>query len=82
MLFFSIKKTWLWFVWGFLWILVSWCPSCTITLASCIGLTWVLSIFPFWWIELKIISVLILLYVDYMWIKNLEICKIINKKNS
>jgi hypothetical protein len=76
MFFFSKSKTWIWFIWWFLWILVSGCPACTITFASYLGLAWIISVFPFWWIELKILSVLILLYAVYVWIRDLELCKI------
>ncbi len=78
--YFSVWKTWVWFIWWFLWILISWCPSCTITLASYFWLASIISVFPFGWIELKIISVLILLYASYSTLKNLEICTLkINK---
>ncbi len=80
MTYFSTWKTWVWFLWGFLWILVSGCPSCTITLASYFWLAWIVSVLPFWWIELKVISVLILLYVCYSTLKNLEVCNLKIKK--
>ena len=74
--YFSSKKTWIWFFGGLLWILVSGCPACSITLASYLGLTWIISIFPFGWIELKIMSLFILLYVVFVNIRDLEVCKI------
>ena len=76
MKFFSKKNSWLWFFAWFLWILVSWCPACSITFASYLWLSWVIAVLPFWGIELKIISILILLYVIFLTIKNLEICKV------
>ncbi len=80
MTYFSTWKTWVWFLWWFLGILVSGCPSCTITLASYFWLAWIVSVLPFWWIELKVISVLILLYVCYSTLKNLEVCNLKIKK--
>jgi hypothetical protein len=76
MKYFSVKKTWIWFFGGFIWILVSWCPACSITIASYFWLAWIISVFPFWWIELKILSVILLLYVVYVTIRDLEVCKI------
>jgi len=72
----SEKKSSIWFIWWFLGILVSGCPACSITLASYFGLAGIISVFPFWWIELKIISVFLLLYVVYTTIRDLEVCKI------
>jgi len=80
MAYFNAWKTWVWFLWWFLWILVSGCPSCTITLASYFWLAWIVSVLPFWWIELKVISVLILFYVCYSTLKNLEVCNLKIKK--
>jgi len=73
------KKSSLWLFWWFIWILVTGCPACSITLASYFGLASVISVFPFWWIELKIISVFLLLYVVYTTIRDLEVCKIKKK---
>ena len=78
--FFNTKKSWFWFIGWFLWILVSWCPACSITFASYLWLSWIIAILPFWGIELKIVSILILLYSIYFTIKNLEVCKINNSK--
>ncbi len=55
--------------------LVSWCPSCSITLATYLWLSTFITALPRWWIELKIIGALILLYVCYDTIKNLTVCK-------
>ncbi len=72
----SITKNVWWVLWWFLWILVSWCPACSITLASYIWLASLISLLPYYWLELKLISVIMLVYVNYSIIKNLEICKI------
>ncbi len=74
--YFSVKKSWAWFFWGFLWVLVAGCPICSITLASYFGLAWIISVMPFGWIELKVISIFILLYVVYTTMRDLEVCKI------
>ena len=74
--YFSVKKSWLWFFGWIIWILVSGCPACSITLASYFWLAWIISVFPFWWIELKIFSVFLLFYVVFITTKNLETCKI------
>jgi len=68
------KNVW-WFIWWFLWILVSWCPACSITIASYIWLASLISLLPYYGLELKIISVIMLIYVNYSIIKNLEVCK-------
>ena len=78
--YFSVKKTWIWFLWWFLGILVSGCPSCTITLASYLWLASFVSILPYDWLELKIMSVFLLIYVCYTTLVNLEVCKIKKKK--
>ena len=74
--YFSIKKSWIWILGWFLWALVSWCPACSITLASYLWLASFMYLLPYSWLELKILSVLILLYANYSTIKNLEVCKI------
>jgi hypothetical protein len=74
--YFSIKKSWVWIIWWFLGALVSGCPACSITLASYLGLAWFMSIFPYSWLELKVVSVLILIYANFSTIKNLEVCNI------
>ena len=72
-----IKKTmWVWSIASFFWILVSGCPACSITLASYLWLASILSVFPYHWIELKVISFLMLLYVVYDTLKTLETCNI------
>ncbi len=77
--YFSVKKSGLWFFAWFIWTLVSGCVSCSITLASSLWLVWIISIFPYQWIELKVISIIILLFVNFSVLKNLEVCSIKNK---
>ncbi len=74
--YFSIKKSWIGVFWGFVWALVSGCPACSITLASYLGLASVMSLFPYSGIELKVLSVFILVYANYSTIRNLEVCSI------
>lgn len=74
--FFSIKKSWVWFIWWILWVIVSGCPACSITLASYIGLAWIISILPYHWLELKVLAIFFLLYANYSTLKNLEVCKV------
>ncbi len=74
--YFKTTNTWVWWIWAFLGIIVTWCPACSITIASYIWLASIISILPFYWLELKFISVLMLIYANYSIIKNLEICKI------
>jgi len=75
------KKTmWVWSIASFFWILVSGCPACSITLASYLGLASILSVLPYHWLELKILSFIMLLYVVYDTLKTLEVCSIKKSK--
>jgi len=76
--YFSVKKSVFWFIGWLFWIAVSWCPACSITLASYIWLAWFLSVLPYSWLELKIIAFFLLLYANVSTYKNLEVCKIKN----
>jgi len=73
------KHLWVWGVASFFGILVSGCPACSITLASYLGLASILSILPYHWIELKVLSFIMLLYVVYDTLKTLEVCSIKKK---
>jgi hypothetical protein len=71
------KKTlWVWWFASFFWILVSGCPACSITVASYLGLASIISVFPYHWIELKVLSFIMLLYVVYDTLKTLEVCSV------
>lgn len=70
------KHIWIWWMASFFWILVWWCPACSITVASYLGLASILSVFPYHWIELKVLSFIMLLYVVYDTLKTLEVCSI------
>lgn len=56
-------------------LLVSGCSACSISLASYIGLGSLVSLLPFYGIELKIFGFLLLLFSTYYLLKNLMICK-------
>jgi len=64
---FDTVKTTTWFLWGFLGVLVSGCPSCSITFATYLGLSAILTVLPFSGLELKVIGIIILLFVIYKW---------------
>ena len=84
MLYFSTptkKHLWVWWFASFFWILVSGCPACSITLASYLGLASILSVLPYNWIELKVLSFIMLLYVVYDTLKTLEVCSIKKNRN-
>lgn len=69
-----------WIFGWIIWVLVSGCPACSITLASYIGLAGIISVFPYHGLELKIISIFLLIYANYSTMKNLEVCKVKIKK--
>jgi len=74
--YFGAKNTWIWWFWAFMGVIVTWCPSCSITIASYIWLASIISLLPFDWLELKFLSVFMLIYANYSIIKNLEVCKV------
>jgi len=74
--YFSLKKWSIGIFGWFLGVLVAGCPACSITLASYIWLASIISVFPFYGIELKFLSVFFLIYAIYIWLRDLEVCKI------
>ena len=74
--YFQVHSTASWAVGGVLWVLVAGCPACSITLASYIWLAWIISVLPFYGLELKIMSILLLVFSVISILKNLEICKV------
>jgi len=70
------KKTGVWMLGGFLGVVVSGCPACSITLASYLGFASIVSSLPFFGIELKIVSLLLLLYVLYITLRDIDVCKV------
>lgn len=62
-------------IWGILGSLITWCPSCSISLASYLGLSSILSLLPRHGLELKIAAVLLLLRSNVSMYRNLLVCK-------
>ncbi len=56
-------------------VLVTGCPACSITLASYIGLGSVLSVFPYFGYEIRVLGIAILLYATYRVYHSLETCE-------
>ena len=63
---------------AFLGLLVAGCPACSITLASYLGLSSLVTLLPWYGLELKILAVPLLIYANISLLKNLKICKIKN----
>ena len=61
-------------------ILVAGCPACSITIASYLGLASFISFLPYDGLELKVLSFILLLVVNFYLLKDLQTCKI--KKQS
>lgn len=74
--FWNKKASKLWFLWWFLGALVWGCASCSLTLASVLWLWAFISFLPYGWLELKILSIFLLLYVCFTTLKNLWVCNI------
>lgn len=74
--YFQVKKSWAWFFGWILGVLVSGCPACSITLASYIWLAGLISTLPYYGLELKVLSIILLLYSCYSTLKSLELCSI------
>jgi hypothetical protein len=80
---FSVKENTNSFIGSIMTVIVAGCPTCSVTLASYIGLAGVFSIFPFYGLELKVITVPILLWAIYSVLKNLTACEInLSKRKS
>lgn len=65
--------------WWIGWIfsaIVAGCGSCGLTLATYLGLASVLTLLPRWWLEVKIIGVIVLIRSVWKNIKDLLICKV------
>lgn len=70
----------LWFIGGFIGTIVWWCASCSITLATYLWLAGFISLLPYNGLELKIISIIILIYVCFVSVRDIDKCKIKFKK--
>lgn len=62
--------------------LVTGCTSCSLTLASYLGLAGIISLLPYGGLELNILSVVLLLIGTFFTLKNLKVCKFKIKHNS
>lgn len=71
----SVKENSSSLVGTFLGYLITGCPTCTFTLASFLGLASIISLLPWYGLELKIIAVPMLVYANYSTLKNLQVCK-------
>lgn len=78
--FWKPKTSKVWILWAFIWSLVWWCASCSITFASILWFWAIVSALPYGWVELKILSFFLLIWAIFSTLKNLEICKL--KKNN
>ncbi len=72
---FSVKENTSSFIGGIVTVIVAGCPACSVTLASYIGLAGFFSLFPFLGLELKVITVPILLWANYSVLKTLTACQ-------
>lgn len=70
----DIKKSGIGLVAAFLWGIVWWCPSCTLGIVSALGIGAFLSFLPGYGIELKILGILVLVWVNYRTLRDLTIC--------
>lgn len=60
-------------------ILVAGCPACSITLSSYVGLAGFFSLFPYYGLELKVLSVPLLMWANYSTLNDLNTCKLKKK---
>lgn len=67
---------------SFLGVLVTGCTSCSITLASYLGLASLISLLPFGGLELNFLSIILLLLGTFFTLKNLKVCKFKIKKKA
>jgi hypothetical protein len=57
-------------------VLVGGCAACSLTVASYLGLGSVIAFFPYHGIELKVFGFLMLIYANFMSIRDLQICRL------
>lgn len=72
----SLKENSSSFFGTFLGVLVAGCPACSITLATYLGLSGIISLLPWYGLELKVLAVPLLGYANYSILKDLNTCKI------
>lgn len=61
---------------AFIGLIVAGCPACSITLASYLGLAGIVSLLPWYGLELKLIAIPILIYSNYSLLNTLNECKV------
>lgn len=61
-------------------ILVTGCPSCSVTIAAYIGLAGLFAALPFHGLEAKVIGILVLLRAEYVAVRDLLVCKLKKKQ--
>lgn len=76
---FSKYQSWGWIIWSIASIVTIWCPACSITLASYIGIGGTILSMPYFWLEIKAVWILVLLISLFFILKDLEVCKITKK---
>lgn len=69
------EKTWAGMIGSFLWVVIVWCPSCGVTIASAIGIAWLFTGLPFGWLEIKIIGLIVTFVAAYLVVKDVFVCK-------
>lgn len=77
---FSIKENSTSFIGGLLGILVAGCAACSITFASYVGLAGIVAFLPWYGLELKAISIPLLVYANYSTLVDLNVCKVKKKR--
>jgi hypothetical protein len=68
------RKTTGWYLGWIIGIVTVGCPACSITIASFIGLSWLIALLPFEWLELKVLAIVLLLRANYMLYRDLTVC--------
>lgn len=71
---FEPKKNTVWWIGWVLWVIVAWCPACSITIASYIWLASLINLLPYNWLELKILAIGLIVYALNDTLKKLDVC--------
>lgn len=80
--YFSPKTGAEWAIGWFFVMVVSGCPSCSITLAYYVGVAGFISSLPYHGLELKVLWILLIIYAIYDQLKYLETCKLKTQNRS
>lgn len=73
------KKSVWWRIWWVIGTIITGCPVCGVTLMSYLGIASLLSFLPRYWLELKILWLILLVITNEYMLKNIAIC---NKKDT